>query len=189
MRAALYARFSTDKQSSTADQLRVCRTIAERHGFEVVVEYSDEAISGGTANRPGYQQLLAAARAGEIDIIVAEDTSRLWRNLAEQSPREAELRDLGVHVVTHDLDTRTEASGWMGPILGASAQQFRQEIALEPDTGAERPVLWAILDPRPVALEASAGGGVNRSGSGGRIWSRLRVPLPARRFSAQPPRR
>jgi DNA invertase Pin-like site-specific DNA recombinase len=49
--------------------------------------------------------LLLAARRHEIDAIAAEDSSRLWRNLAEQAPRLAELSDLGVDVVTADLDT------------------------------------------------------------------------------------
>jgi DNA invertase Pin-like site-specific DNA recombinase len=102
MRAAIYARFSIEKQSehSIADQIRVCERLAERCGFEVVERYSDAAVSGGTANRVGYQRLLDAARHREVDVIVAEDTSRLWRLLAEQAPRLAELRDLGVHVVT-----------------------------------------------------------------------------------------
>jgi len=128
MRAGLYARFSTDKQSSTSDQLRVCERLAARHGFEVVARFTDEGVSGGTANRPGYQALLAAARSGAIEVIVAEDSSRLWRNLAEQSPREAELKDLGVAIVTQDLDSRNEASSWIGPILGTAASVYRQEI-------------------------------------------------------------
>jgi DNA invertase Pin-like site-specific DNA recombinase len=118
MRAALYARFSTDKQASMEDQLRVCRRIADLHGFEPTALFEDAAISGGTTQRRGYQSLLAAARRRDVDVIVAEDTSRLWRNMAEQSPRLAELRDLGVHVVTHDLDTRQESAEWMGAILG-----------------------------------------------------------------------
>jgi len=128
MRAALYARYSTDKQSSTADQLRVCERLAESHGFTVVARFTDEGLSGGTANRPGYQAMLAAVRAGQVDVIVAEDASRLWRNMAEQSPREAELKDLGVAIVTHDLDSRNEASSWLGPILGTAASVYRQEI-------------------------------------------------------------
>lgn len=183
MRAALYARFSTDKQSSTADQLRVCRTIAERHGFEVVVEYSDEAISGGTANRPGYQQLLAAARQA-----LQERRREVERRTRQ--PTVAEMVFDAERAYREDAMAMREVL--QGDDVATGREVLREmfgEIALEPDTGAERPVLWAILDPRPVALEASAGGGVNRSGSGGRIWSRLRVPLPARRFSAQPPRR
>src|SRR5215469_5977815 len=94
MRAAIYARFSTDKQSenSIADQIRVCERLAERCGFEVVERFSDAAVSGGTAYRAGYQRLLEAARHRVIDVIVAEDISRLWRLLAEQAPRLAELR-------------------------------------------------------------------------------------------------
>jgi site-specific DNA recombinase len=139
MRAALYARYSTEKQSgaSIEDQHRVCERLAERHGLVAVERFSDAAISGGTAERPGYQALLAAARRHEFDVIVAEDTSRLWRNLAEQAPRLAELADLGVHVVTHDLDTRAESAGMLGAVLGASSEAYRKEIGRRTRRGLE----------------------------------------------------
>jgi site-specific DNA recombinase len=138
LRAVLYTRFSTDKQASTEDQFRVCERIAEREGFTITHRFADEAISGGTANRPGYQDLLAAARRHDFDVIVAEDSSRLWRNMAEQSPRLAELRDLGLHIVTHNFDTRQEeASDWLGPILGTAAQVYRKEIARRTRRGLE----------------------------------------------------
>jgi hypothetical protein len=130
MKCAVYGRYSTEQQSgaSIADQHRVCERIAERHGFTVVARFSDAAISGGTSARVGYQSLLAAARRNEFDAIVAEDTSRLWRNMAEQAPRLAELADLGIHVVTHDLDTRSESAGMLGAVLGASSEAYRKEI-------------------------------------------------------------
>ena len=139
MRAALYARYSTEKQSgaSIEDQHRVCERLAERHGFTVAERFSDAAISGGTAERPGYQALLAAARRREFDAIVAEDTSRLWRNLAEQAPRLAELADLGIHVVTHDLDTRAESAGMLSAMLGASSEAYRREIGRRTRRGLE----------------------------------------------------
>jgi site-specific DNA recombinase len=64
MRAAIYARFSTVMQSAASipDQHRMCERLAERHGFTVAAKFSDAAISGGTVNRPGYQDMLAAAR-------------------------------------------------------------------------------------------------------------------------------
>lgn len=139
MKAALYARYSTEKQSgaSIQDQHRVCARLAERHGFTVVERFSDAAISGGTAERPGYQGMLTAARRHEFDVIVAEDTSRLWRNLAEQAPRLAELADLGIHVVTHDLDTRVESAGMLGAVLGASSEAYRKEIGRRTRRGLE----------------------------------------------------
>jgi site-specific DNA recombinase len=138
-RAALYGRYSTDKQSenSIADQFRVCEGIAARHGFQVVGRFSDAALSGGTTQREGYQALLDAARRQEFDVIVAEDTSRLWRLMAEQAPRLAELRDLGVDVVTLDLDTRLESAGILGAVNGAMSEHYRQEIARRTRRGLE----------------------------------------------------
>ena len=139
MRAALYGRFSTalQREESIADQFRLCGRLAERHGFEVVARFSDKAISGGTTQRPGYQELLAAARRGEFEIIVAEDTSRLWRNMSEQAQRLAELSDLGVAVVTHDLDTRQDSADIMGAVTGAMSAQYRKEIARRTRRGLE----------------------------------------------------
>ena len=139
MKAALYARFSTDKQSdnSIADQFRVCERLTERHEFRVVNRFSDAAISGGTIHRPGYQAMLDAARRHEFDVIVAEDCSRLWRLLAEQAPRLAELQDLGIHVVTHDMDTRQESAGILGAVNGAMAEAYRREISRRTRRGLE----------------------------------------------------
>src|SRR5450759_743959 len=110
MKAVLYARYSTELQSADSidDQFRVCERLAQKHEFEVVRRFSDAAISGGTTQRPSYQAMLAAARAHEFEVIVCEDTSRLWRNLAEQWRAVAELLDGGVHIVSLDIDTRSE---------------------------------------------------------------------------------
>jgi site-specific DNA recombinase len=140
MKTAIYARYSTSLQraESIEDQFRVCERIADRNGFTVVARYSDAAISGGTAlKRPQYQQLLADARAGRFQVIIAEDTSRLWRNLAEQSPRLAEFADLGIAVVTHDLDTRQESSAILGAVTGAMSEGYRREIARRTRRGLE----------------------------------------------------
>jgi site-specific DNA recombinase len=131
LRAALYARFSTEKQSesSITDQLRICQRIADREGFTVVETFKDAAISGGTTKRPGYLELLKAARNHDIDVIVAEDSSRLWRELAEQWRALKELQDLGVHVVGHGLDTRREESKMLLAVSGAAADAYRDEIS------------------------------------------------------------
>ncbi len=91
MRAATYARYSTSgqREQSVEDQQRVCDALAERHGFTVVARFSDKAISGGTTARPGYQAMLAAARRGEFDAIVAEDArayGATWPSRPHGSP-------------------------------------------------------------------------------------------------------
>lgn len=140
MKAAIYARYSTalQRQESIEDQYRVCERLAASHGFTVAGRYSDREISGGTAAREGYQKLLTDARAGKFAVIVAEDVSRLWRNQAEQSTRLAELADLGVDVVTIDLDTRHEETALiLGAVKGAMSESYRQEIGRRTRRGLE----------------------------------------------------
>src|SRR5437867_2682289 len=50
MRAAIYARFSTDLQSASSieDQTRVCRARAGSLGYDVVAVHSDRATSGAS---------------------------------------------------------------------------------------------------------------------------------------------
>src|ERR1700722_16165881 len=129
MNCAIYARHSTKYQTSIEVQFQVCEQIAKRHGFTVVARFCDRALSGGTARRSEYQRMLAAARAHQFEVIVAEDMSRLWRNPAEQSPRLAELSDCGILVVTHDLDTREENSDIISAIGGVMNSVARREIA------------------------------------------------------------
>ena len=66
MRAAIYARYSSDNQraASIEDQVRICRAQIERLGAELIATYTDHAISGSTRLRPGYQKLLEDALKG-----------------------------------------------------------------------------------------------------------------------------
>lgn len=84
-RCAIYARFSTDKQSahSAEDQVAACTRLAEREGWQVVQVYTDLAISGASNRRPGMTQMLADAAAGVFDIVAAEAVDRLARNQAD----------------------------------------------------------------------------------------------------------
>jgi site-specific DNA recombinase len=85
LRCAIYARFSSDRQSpiSIEDQIRKCREYARRQGWAILEEhiYADHAISGTSAERTGLQKLLAVAE--QKDAILIEDTSRLTRKLAD----------------------------------------------------------------------------------------------------------
>ena len=63
MRAAVYARYSSDKQrkSSIQDQVRNCTASAEREGWSIAEHYVDEAVSGTSKDRPGFKKLMADA--------------------------------------------------------------------------------------------------------------------------------
>ena len=82
MRAVIYARYSTDRQreASIEDQVRLCKSHIEAEGWSLVKTYSDCTQSGATNLRPGYQHLLADARTGAFDVVVAEALDRLSRD-------------------------------------------------------------------------------------------------------------
>jgi DNA invertase Pin-like site-specific DNA recombinase len=88
-RTAAYARYSSDRQSpaSIQDQLRNCRWFAEQREWVFQDEhvYTDEALSGAGADRPGLVKLLDAA--GQLprpfDVVLLDDTSRLSRNIGD----------------------------------------------------------------------------------------------------------
>jgi site-specific DNA recombinase len=140
MKAALYARYSTDKQrdASIDDQFRECDRVAIAAGFDVVARFEDKGVSGGTADRPGYQALLSATRRREFSVIVVEDISRLWRNRAEFGPRSAEFEDFGVHCVTAvGDDTRRDGWGLVIQIKQAVAEHARREASYRTRRGLE----------------------------------------------------
>lgn len=65
MKAALYARVSSDKQDtnlSISAQLRALRECAVRNGCLVVREFVDETESGRTGTRPAFKERIALAR-------------------------------------------------------------------------------------------------------------------------------
>ena len=83
MRAAIYARYSSDLQSAASidDQVRLCRERSSQLGYEVVEIFSDYAISASTLrNRPGMMALMDAARQGQIDVVLAEALDRISRD-------------------------------------------------------------------------------------------------------------
>ncbi|HVN96352.1 MAG TPA: recombinase family protein, partial [Syntrophorhabdaceae bacterium] len=84
MRAAIYTRYSSENQSekSIEDQIRVCKKHIVEQGMALEDRhiFTDEAVSGSLANRPGLQALEKAVGQKEIDVVVVDDLSRLSRN-------------------------------------------------------------------------------------------------------------
>jgi DNA invertase Pin-like site-specific DNA recombinase len=123
MRCAIYCRFSSDQQrvASLADQERVCRQYAQRQGWEVCAVYRDAAISGAHDDRPDYQLMLAAARRGAFDILVAEDLDRLNRRLEHSAALYNQLQFVGIalHTVSRGAidDVQVGIGGLMGEMF------------------------------------------------------------------------
>jgi site-specific DNA recombinase len=102
MRAAIYARYSSDNQrdASIDDQARQCRQRIKTEGWSPTEVYSDRAISGASTLRPGYQKMLEDARNGVFDILVAEALDRLSRDQEDIAGLYKQLTFAGVRLIT-----------------------------------------------------------------------------------------
>ena len=84
MKAAIYARYSSENQSekSIDDQIRVCKNYCKEHEITISDEhiFIDEALSGSLLNRPGLQALDKFAENKEFEAVIVDDLSRLSRS-------------------------------------------------------------------------------------------------------------
>lgn len=103
MTAALYARFSTDKQkeSSIEDQHRLGRKRCEAEGWGEPLTFADTETSGSTpvALRAGGKALLTAAMAGEFQYLVIEGLDRLSRDSVEAEQIVRRLEHRGIRII------------------------------------------------------------------------------------------
>ncbi len=104
MRAAIYARYSSENQrpESIEDQVAACRRLAAQRGFAILEEhiYTDQAQSGARRDRPGLTALLAAGQHRAFEIVLVDDLSRLARDNFLMLSVLAELHFVGVRVVS-----------------------------------------------------------------------------------------
>ncbi len=87
MRAAIYARVSTDDRRQTVENQRFQLVeFCGRMGWQVVAEFSD-AKSGRSLDRPGFKRMMEAASRREWDVLVFWDLSRLSRGGVSETLR------------------------------------------------------------------------------------------------------
>ena len=94
MRAALYARVSTEDQAEKyglSSQLTELRELAAKKSFTVPegAEFVDDGYSGATLHRPALDRLREAVRARAFDVVLVHDPDRLSRKLAHHPVRDA----------------------------------------------------------------------------------------------------
>src|SRR3954447_20963730 len=103
MRAAIYARVSTERQErqQTIDsQLAALRAWAEAQGHSLVEQhvFRDEGYSGSRLDRPGLDGLRDAVRDAAIDVVAVLSPGRLARKYAYQVLLLEEFRRAGCEV-------------------------------------------------------------------------------------------
>lgn len=135
LRVAAYARISeiTERSPiSLSTQVSYYqRLITDNPAWEYAGVYADAGITGTNTLRPQFQQLLAKARAGHIDRILAKSISRFSRNTLDLLSIARELKDLGVEIrfEKEGISTMSGDGELMLSLLASFAQAESEQLS------------------------------------------------------------
>lgn len=127
-RAALYARVSTDAQT-TDNQILELRDFADRQGW-TAEEYVDQGVSGARESRPALDRMMADARRRRFDVVLVWRLDRFGRSLRHIVTSLDELQARGVSFVSlgEGIDLGTPAGKLQLHILAALSEFERARI-------------------------------------------------------------
>src|SRR5215470_6161081 len=123
-RVALYARVSTFNNQDPGMQLAELREYADRRGWPISDEYTDQGVSGSKESRPALNRLMADACRRSFDAVLVWKIDRFGRSLKHLVNPLAELAALGVAFISlrDNLDLSTPSGRIMFQIIGAMAE-------------------------------------------------------------------
>lgn len=129
---ALYARVSTDQQSSGLEsQIRVLKDYCEQYKITNYELFIDENQSGAKSSRPSLDRMMDAAQKKEIGAVVVFAFSRFARSTTHllAALKEFKAQDVQFISITEKIDTSSPMGIAMFTILGALSQMERELIA------------------------------------------------------------
>lgn len=99
--AICYYRYSSDAQRdvSIAQQQEAAQEYAKSHGYHIIKEYDDHAISGTRDDRPGFQLMLYEVEKLRPAYLILWKTDRLSRDRIDAVIAKKRLRECGVKIV------------------------------------------------------------------------------------------
>src|SRR5262245_42695335 len=129
IRAALYARVSTNGSQNPQMQLEEMREYCKRRGWEISGEYVEAGISGSQERRPELDRLFTDCRKRLVDAVVVYRYDRFARSLRQLVNALEEFRALGIEFVSlHEgVDTSTPNGRLVFGIF-ASIAEFEREL-------------------------------------------------------------
>jgi DNA invertase Pin-like site-specific DNA recombinase len=178
-RIAIYSRVSTDGQDAD-NQLNQLREFAPRLG-QIVFEFVDRGISGGTANRPQFQAMFQAAERKEFDILLFWSMDRLTREGTRETLNHLyrlEQAGIGFKSLTEPyLDSASIMKDVVLALLATMARQEKIRISERTKAGlATAKARGQRLGQKPVEVDLIQLSALHKQGLGVRqIAARLNV--------------
>ncbi|QLH73997.1 MAG: recombinase family protein [Methanomassiliicoccales archaeon] len=132
MRAAIYARVSTEDQAkegfSIAAQQKKLIAYCKARGWQVAGEYIDEGYSGRSTNRPSYQRMMSEKDLWDVLVVLKMD--RIHRNSTNFALMMDDLRHWGkeFNSMQESFDTTTAIGRFVMDIIQRIAQLESEQI-------------------------------------------------------------
>ena len=151
-RIAIYARVSTDKQS-TENQLLELRTLCTKLGYTIVQEYTDNGISGAKSRdeRPALNDLLKDATRRKFDMVMCWSIDRLGRSLQHlvEILNELQALKIDLYFQQQGMDTSTPSGRMIFSVFGAIGEFERNRIRERVLAGQQRAKANGVKLGRP----------------------------------------
>lgn len=153
--AVIYARVST-KTQTVENQLQTLREAASRHGWSILAEITDCAVSGskGRNQRPGLNQLFDYIAKRQVNVVLCWSLDRLGRSLQDLIDLMNDMNSKGVDLYCHtqNIDTSTSGGRLLFSIIGSIAEFEREIIKERINAGINRARLQGKKLGRPTTL-------------------------------------
>lgn len=130
--AIAYYRFSSHAQSdaSIQQQRDAAQKYAAGHGLQIIKEYKDEAISGTTDQRPGFQLMLAEIGKIKPGALIIWKTDRLGRDRYDLAIAKKYIQDAGcvIHYIAEPIAGDAPESALMEGVLESMAEYYSRQL-------------------------------------------------------------
>jgi DNA invertase Pin-like site-specific DNA recombinase len=138
-RAVIYSRVSTLDQNPQM-QLLDLQQLASQRGFDIIDTYVDHGFSGVRVKRPALDRMLADARRGRFEVLLAWSCDRVARSTRHLLDVLDELNQLNIQFVSfrEALDTSGPLGRAITIIIGAIAELERSLIIERVRAGMRR---------------------------------------------------
>ena len=129
MNGVIYARYSSHNQreESIEQQIDECTRFAGREGISIVEIYTDEAVSGKTDKRNGFQRMLRDAEKHKFEVVIAYKSNRIARNMLNALQYEERLGKLGINTLYVKEEFGNNAAGRFAFRMMLNVNQFYSE--------------------------------------------------------------
>ena len=144
IRAAVYARYSSDNQreESITAQIRAAQEYCQKKTYLIVQEYTDEALSARTDNRPAFQRMIKDAQNHYFDVLIVHKIDRFARDRFDDAHYKRLLKLAGVSIeyVEQNIDGSPEGV-IMESLLVGMAEYYSQNLSREVKKGLKENAL------------------------------------------------